>query len=102
VGTDTSEVLAFIRLCVELDAAGDPTRLDVTSHFRDRMRTRGLFWPDVVGVLLEPEQLETRGKDDEDREQVWVSGCITDVGPIRVVCSIDWDTRLITLNWEPL
>jgi hypothetical protein len=101
VGTDNSRVLAFIRSCVEMDEAGDPSRLEVTGHFRDRMRTRGLFWPDVVAILLQPERLELRGKDEENREQVWVFGEISTVGPLRIVCSIDWDTRLITLNWEP-
>lgn len=64
------------------------------------MRDRGLFWPDVSAILMEPERLELRGKDDENREQVWVFGEILRIGPIRIVCSVDWDTRLITLNWE--
>lgn len=61
---------------------------------------RGLFWADVVTVLTEPAQIEDRGWDDEQRQQFWLHRAVPNIGEIRIVCSIDWDTRLITLNWD--
>lgn len=90
----------FIRACVERAESGDDTTLDIRAHFRERMRARALFWADVVFVLVEPDRIETRGMDEDDRQQVWLFGVVPGVGEIRIVCSIDWDTRLITLNWE--
>lgn len=69
------------------------------THFRDRMWERGLFRSDVVGVLWHCRRIDGRGLDVEDRLQVWVFGDVTAVGEIRIACSIDFDLRLITLNW---
>jgi hypothetical protein len=90
----------FIRACVERAEQGDDTTLDIRTHFRVQMRARCLFWADVVAILLDPAGLQLRGLDHEGRQQVWLFGNATDGGLIRIVCSIDWDTRLITLNWE--
>jgi hypothetical protein len=90
----------FIRECVILAEEGDDTFLDIRSHFRYRMRERGLFWTDVVTVLMNPARIENRGFDDEHRQQFWLYGRVPNTGEIRIVCSIDWDTRLITLNWD--
>ena len=94
------EAKDFIRDCVILAEEGDDTLLDIRSHFRYRMRMRGLFWADVVAVLTDPLRIEDRGWDDERRQQFWLHGEVPNIGEIRVVCSIDWDTRLITLNWD--
>lgn len=94
------EITAFIRDCVEAAETGDDTRLEIRKHFRIRMRERGIFWADVVPILLSPEDVTDRGLDDEERQQVWVHGTIVGIGRTRIVCSLDWDTRLITLNWE--
>jgi hypothetical protein len=94
------EAREFIRECVVLAEEGDDTCLDIRSHFRYRMRMRGLFWADVVAVLMNPVRVENRGFDDEQRQQFWLYGDVPGIGDIRIVCSIDWDTRLITLNWE--
>lgn len=93
------QIVGFIRRCVEAAEADDDTAIDVRAHFRDRMRERGLFWSDVVGVLWDCRRIDVRGLDDEDRLQVWVWGDVRAVGEIRIVCSIDFDLRLITLNW---
>jgi len=89
-----------IRRCVILAEAGDYSFLEVRTHFRERMNARHLFWHDVVPILLEPDRVEARGHDENDRQQIWLFGRLHDDGEVRIVCSIDWDTRLITLNWN--
>lgn len=74
--------------------------LDVREHFVERMELRGILWGDILSVLLEPDRVESRGQDREGRLQVWVYGSIKQIGELRIVCSLDWDTRLITLTWE--
>lgn len=94
------EAARFVRACVELAEEGDDSALDIRPHFRDRMRERGLFWADVLTILLDPQRVEDRGLDDEGRLQLWLFGTLLGGASARIVCSIDWDTRLITINWE--
>ena len=100
VARSRQKVVEFIRTCVERAEQGDDTTLEITKHFRQRMQQRGLFWGDIKTVLLGPEKVELQGTDDQGRQQVWVFGKIRNIGNMRIVCSIQWDTRLITLNWE--
>jgi hypothetical protein len=95
-----SQIAAFIRECAEKAEAGNDTVLDIRTHFRDRMRERGIFWGDVIDILLAPKKVEPRGKDDEGREQVWLYGKVPKIGDLRIVVSVDFDTRLITINWD--
>lgn len=95
-----SELRRFIADCVVAAEQGDDSRLAITKHFRRRMRDRGLFWMDVVEVLLRPEKAEIKGRDRFGRTKCWITGSVVRVGRIRIVCSVDWDTRLVTLYWE--
>ena len=100
MGREVQQIIGFIRYCVEQAEKGNDTTLDIREHFFNRMLQRGIFWTDVLATLLDPKRVEPRGFDEEHRQQVWVFGSIRGIGDIRIVCSIDWDTRLITLNWD--
>ena len=94
------ELRRFIRDCVEAAERGDDSTLDIRKHFYRRMARKGLFWGDVMNVLLDPDRFRIAGQDEDGRIICWLDGVVSRVGRVRVVCSVDWDTRLVTLYWD--
>jgi hypothetical protein len=86
-----------IRACVEAD------HYALSVHFSQRMRQRGLFWPDVQCVILNPDEVRSQGADEYDRPKWIICGEAALAGDIEIVCAIEVDeteTEFITLYWE--
>jgi hypothetical protein len=97
VTTDARRAIAVIRRCVEED------RFVLSIHFSQRMEQRGLFWPDVLAVIEEPEDVRPQGMDRYNRPKWIIPGEPATGGEIEIVCAIELDeteTEFITLYWE--
>lgn len=62
-----------------------------TSHLRQRMAERGLFWPDVVAVLDDPRSVRGGGNDEIGRPKWLVEGIAVDGRSVELVCAIEID-----------
>jgi hypothetical protein len=55
------------------------------------MQQRGLFWPDIVAVIDDPEDIHSPGLDDYNRPK-WIIRGNAGVGDdIEIVCAIELD-----------
>jgi hypothetical protein len=94
---DARRAVAVIRRCIETD------RYAVTVHFSERMRQRGLFWPDVQAIIDEPKEVSSGGKDEYARPKWVIRGAAAFGGDVEIVCAIEIDeteTEFITLYWD--
>ena len=99
--SEEARIRRLIAECVRAaEEDGDDTRLCITRHFRRRMVERGLFWADIVPILAQPDRVDVEGRDEHGRTKALVTGSVARVGSVTVICSVDWDTRLITLYWR--
>jgi len=67
------------------------------------MRQRGLFWPDVVAVIDDPDEVRSQGMDEHSRPKWIIGGPAALGGDIEIVCAIEVDetgAEFITLYWE--
>jgi hypothetical protein len=97
VTAEARRALATIRACVEDD------RFALAIHFRERMRQRGLFWPDVEAVIFDPQDVRSQGLDRFARPKWIIGGEAATGDAIEIVCAIEVDdtqTEFITLYWD--
>ena len=97
VTADARRALQIIRDCVEAD------HFALSFHFAERMIQRGLFWPDIMAVLDDAEDVRSQGLDRFDRPKWIVTGQAADGGQIEIVCAIESNedgTEFITIYWE--
>lgn len=94
---EARRAIAVIRQCIETD------RYALSVHFSERMRQRGLFWPDLAAVVDAPDEVRSQGTDDYSRPKWMIRGDAAFGGDIEIVCAIeidDTETEFITLYWE--
>jgi len=83
--TTARKALNAIRKCV---AAG---RYRVLTHFAQRMDERGLFWPDVLAVLRQPDDVRDGGPERWGRPKWIVAGESAAGERVELVCVLDRD-----------
>jgi hypothetical protein len=68
VDAEATEALEKIQSAVELD------RIEMTSHFDQRIAERGLLWVDVLVIVDEPTKMEFQGEDDHGwpKWRIWL------------------------------
>lgn len=96
---DADKALSIIQECI------DDGRYRLLRHFTKRMDRRGLFWPELLAVIGEPESVEDDGLDRYDRPKWIIGGKAADGLPVEMVCVLDRDERgdetvFITLYWK--
>jgi hypothetical protein len=94
---EARRTLAVIRDCLARDCYA------VTVHFEERMEQRGLFWPDVQGIIAAPRHVRSDGVDEYDRPKWIIGGQTAGGGSVEIVCAIEVDesgTVFITLYWN--
>lgn len=67
------------------------------------MEERGLFWPDVLAVIDDPQDVRADGMDKHNRPKWIIEGKAATGDDIEVVCAIEIDeteTEFITLYWD--
>lgn len=85
MNAEAKQALETIRECV----AAEQYRLLI--HFRLRMATRGLVWPDVLAALDDPKDVRYDGPDRHERPKWIVSGVAADGLAVEFVCVLDED-----------
>jgi hypothetical protein len=92
-----SKAIAVICDCIDND------RAEIKDHFLLRMSQRGMFWPDVMAIILDEPSLRTGGDDEFGPERWFMAADAPDGLPIELLCAID-DAEplsvLITIYWE--
>jgi len=81
------KALAVIRECIAAE------RFIPIRHFLDRMNERGLFWPDVLAIVDEPDVVRYDGEDEFDRPRWIIGGKAPDGLDAEFVCVLDTDDR---------
>jgi len=92
-----NKAIALIRDCADND------RVEIKDHFRQRMGERGMFWPDVLGVVHGKPSLRADGVDRFGRERWFLAADAPDGWPIELLCVIDDDgptAAMITIYWD--
>ena len=95
---DTRRALTTIQRCIH------DGRFRVLPHFLMRMDERGVFWPDILGVIDSPTGFRPDGLDRFHRDRWALSGDVEGVGEVELICVVDQNeseetTILITLYW---
>jgi hypothetical protein len=105
VTPEERRTLAIVRDCIEAD------RFAVSRHFMERMHERALFWPDVLAVIDDPDEVHSDAMDDYNRPKWRIIGAAAGIADIEIVCAIETvkneagedeesETEFITLYWQ--
>lgn len=92
---EARRALKAIRAAVAAD------RIEMTSHFEQRLGERGVIWADLLAVFDQPTQMEEQGLDEHGWAKWRVSGEAVDGTDAAVVVALRHDrrVRLITVQW---
>lgn len=83
-------------------AAITADRIEMTSHFAQRLGERGVIWADLLTLFDHPREMEAQGLDPHGWPRWRVSGQSADGREAAVVGALrdDRRVRLITVLWE--
>jgi hypothetical protein len=68
-------------------------------HFYDRMKLRGMFWPDAQGVIESPSQVRTDGTDQFGRERWFFKGITTAKSEVEILIVFEDDGSGSVIFW---
>jgi len=88
--------LETIRLAIEDE------RIEMTSHFDERIAERGLLWVDVLVVVDEPLRMEYQELEEHGWPKWKIAGTSADGVSVAIVVAIRPDNRVrfVTIFWE--
>lgn len=91
-----------LHLIEQLREAVAADRVEVTSHFEQRICEQGLLWIDVLTILENPSGIEEQGPDVHGWPKWRIWGQAADGTSAGVVVAVrpDKRVRFITIHWE--
>jgi hypothetical protein len=77
-------------------------RVEITTHFEQRLGERGLIWADLLTLLDQPTRMEDQGPDAHGWPKWRIGGQAADGTRAAVVVAVRDDSRIrfITIHWE--
>jgi hypothetical protein len=96
VTADEEQALKVIQDAVAAD------RVEVTTHFDQKIAERGMLWVDMLTIVDEPTRMEDQGIENHGWPKWRVWGKSADDTSAAVVVAIrdDGRIRFITIHWE--